>query len=103
MSRHVRTITHTKTLEARSRRPRQRQLSQQTVDDSLPFGRRVMLRFPGDIPNPLIPCRIHSRSGVPPLSRYERQALSQGRLNVHDPFDDEAEEEEEQNELREVE
>lgn len=42
------------------------------------------LRFPGDIPNPMIPHRAHSRSGSSPLSHYERISLGKARYQADD-------------------
>lgn len=42
------------------------------------------LRFPGDIPNPMMPHRAHSRSGSSPLSHYEHVSLVQARYDAID-------------------
>lgn len=40
------------------------------------------LRFPGDIPNPMIPHRAHRRSGSSPLSHYERVNQAQAHYEA---------------------
>lgn len=40
------------------------------------------LRFPSDIPNPLVPHRAHRKSGQTPLSHSERVTYEQARLQV---------------------
>lgn len=42
------------------------------------------LRFPSDIPNPMIPHRIHRKSGCAPLSHFEYETLAHTNEDTDD-------------------